>query len=86
MITQLCPPIYTYPSIHYKKIDMPKKNSVGLIRSPPPPLFSILHEQGEDWCHGEWTNEIAVVRNNNRKTSIWGKQFSYYLAFPEDQR
>ena len=41
MITQLCPPIYTYPSIHYKKIDMPKKNSVGLIRFPPPssPFF-----------------------------------------------
>ena len=36
MITQLCPPIYTYPSIHYKKIDMPKKNYVGLIRFPPP--------------------------------------------------
>ena len=39
MIIQLCPPIHTYPSIHHKKIDMPKKNSGGFIRSPPPSPF-----------------------------------------------
>ena len=49
MIIQLCPPIYTYLSIHYKKIDMPKKNSGGFIRSPPPspPSSPFFMSRGE---------------------------------------
>ena len=35
MIVLLCPPIYTYPSIHFRKIDKTTKNSVGFNRFPP---------------------------------------------------
>ena len=79
-------PRYTLiPPFTTRKLTCPKKI---LEVSPDSPAFSILQEKGGGWCHGEWTNEIIVVRmwNNNRKTSVWGKHFSYYLAFPEDQR
>ena len=35
MIVLLCPPIYSYPSIHFRKIDKTTKNSVGFNRFPP---------------------------------------------------
>ena len=34
MIMWPCPPIFTYPPIHIRKIDMTIKNSGGFIRSP----------------------------------------------------
>ena len=45
MIVPLCPPIYTYPSIHFRKIDMTTKNSVGFNRFPP---ASIIQGGGGD--------------------------------------
>ena len=46
MIIRLFPPIYTYPPIHFKKIDMTRKNSGGSIRFPPPPPSPMV--QGKD--------------------------------------
>ena len=34
MIIRLCPPIYTYPTIHFRKIDMTTKHFGGFIRFP----------------------------------------------------
>ena len=45
---QLFSPIYTYPSIDFRKIDMTSKNYWGFIRFPPTTLFR--GEEGS-WCH-----------------------------------
>ena len=83
MIIWLCSPIpiCTYPSIHFRKIDMTKKNSGGFIRSthpPPPPTHTHTHThivQG-GWCH-EWLSPgtVALAKNSERTNYVVCKKF-----------
>ena len=72
MIIQLCPPIYTYFPIHFKKIDRTTKNSGDIIRFSPLSIIQVV----DDAMHQEnlnrskqnldlpsWNSQLFIIKS-----------------------
>ena len=63
MIIQLCPPPkYTYPPIHFRKIEMTTKILQVLPDSPPPTVHGgdAMYQHIDDFGVSDATDEISV--------------------------